>query len=1271
MALVEVIRDDFKNSTVNAKKWDAWGGTQSNGELSLTTTAASAYFGISYLNQTYDLVGSSAFVKVVTPLGTTYASGEQEFKYEKANGDAVFFNLHVEAGVLKLSAYKVVAGTPTSLATVTWNASTMAWWRLRESGGTTYWEYSADCVSWTTLHSVANPFTLTAGGCKLDAGQWAAEAGGQTVKFSNFNVKPTSMYPINLTTSGSNTDATSYTTASVTATSGRLVLIWVYSISASAPNDATVTGSGLSGLTKIGSQIDQASTRKMTLYKAYGTGSANTIGIAFSSQTQTGCTWSVVEFPNATDIVQYDLQATAANATSLTSTLGAFTDTNNITVGGFGYPLNNNNGSTGDYFIDIGERIQATPNMGIFTEWAPDNRTDVTVDISASSTSIVGISAELTSNTTTDITKSASYVVKSTANITKSAEYVVNSGGPIDITKTASYAVATTTSPTKSAQYLVGVATTLTKTAEYKVLIPSGSTLTWKGYTWTVRDWAGGPGFSTWATRNVLLDEDGYLRFRITNPTGSAPIGSEINSYATGLGYGTYTMVVGSRLDNLDKNAVWGGFFPYYGGTPLIEFDSGEVSKWDNSNWEAYGVGVAYGYHNTWLNGSTKSSYDHYPIGSDQVHTFVLKWEPGKVTYDTYIGTGTGGTLVKHSEHTTSVPVPSSEQMIINFWTYDSSGGTPDAGDTDIPQQEVIVRDLTFIPQFDITKTAAYNIRKTTDLTKSAIYVVKFDTTITKSATYVAITNSQITKSAQYLVRKALDITKTASYNTRKTSDLTKTASYVVNASTSITKSSQYTITSPHDITKSASYALGLVPNLTLDIEYFVRTTISITKTASYTVAKLGNITKTAQYVLLNQPQLTKSATYTVLSYPIINKPSGYEVQGNLLNKQYVYKVYSSAGAYLSTWDDVISDHQLSEEINTVGSVMEIDVPRKADDFGEGLDIDYANRVEVLVVDKEAANGLVIYTGYIAKYNADYNSDTIHVTLNSYGADLGHIVMESTGDTTIAHNSKDPSQIIKDILDAYGGDIGYTTGTIDMTGTTVSYTFNTNTVKEGIDKCVQLAPAGWYYYIDQATNLLHFHELSNTPDHVVELGRNIETLSIDKSIEPIVNTLYFSGGGDPAFYKKYTVPTSITNYGVRAFRYKDSRVTLETTADIIANRVLQGSPEILVEVTIIDSNLNDLGYDIESINIGETIKIGSSGIGASSLYDIAIYDTSPYDYDLTNLSSITFQVTSKSTVGDKLTLSLSTTPPDITKRISDIYRNLKGIENDNNPTAPI
>ena len=221
------------------------------------------------------------------------------------------------------------------------------------------------------------------------------------------------------------------------------------------------------------------------------------------------------------------------------------------------------------------------------------------------------------------------------------------------------------------------------------------ATVSWKGYTWDIREGAGGPGFGTWAAANVSsVDGNGYLTLSITNPSGSAPIGAEIDNQ-TSLGYGTYTLVTGTRMDTLDKNIVFGGLFPYFGGSPFIEFDVGEISSWDAANADGYGPSVVYISHNSWYNGSFSRTHSSVPIGSDQVHTFVLRWEPGIATYDTYIGTGTSGTRLLHSVHTTSIPVPSTEVPIINLWVYNNSG-SPDAGDLDAPATSIVLRDFTY-----------------------------------------------------------------------------------------------------------------------------------------------------------------------------------------------------------------------------------------------------------------------------------------------------------------------------------------------------------------------------------------------------------------------------------------------------------------------------------------------------------------------------------------------------------------------------------------------
>lgn len=205
-------------------------------------------------------------------------------------------------------------------------------------------------------------------------------------------------------TAGSNVDATSYTTASISPTSGNLVLLWVYSISASAPNTPTVTGAGLTWVA-VANTGDGSSLRKISLFRAMGTVTPGTLTIDFAAQTQTGAAWSIVQYTGmdttGTDgsgaIVQSVTNNTAgANATSLTITLAAFASSNNATAGGFGIPLNTAAlPAAGSGFTATGQVNQSTPNLSIGSEFNAGN--DTTVDMNAGAASIpwAGIATEI------------------------------------------------------------------------------------------------------------------------------------------------------------------------------------------------------------------------------------------------------------------------------------------------------------------------------------------------------------------------------------------------------------------------------------------------------------------------------------------------------------------------------------------------------------------------------------------------------------------------------------------------------------------------------------------------------------------------------------------------------------------------------------------------------------------------------------------------------------------------------------------------------------
>lgn len=207
----------------------------------------------------------------------------------------------------------------------------------------------------------------------------------------------------NLTTTGNNADATSYATTSISPGPNSLILAWVYSIATTAPNTPTASGNGLTWV-EVDSQLDSASLRRITLFRAMGTPTPGAVTFDFSGQTQTGCAWSIAELTGVDTsgsngsgaIVQSAKNASAGNATSLTVTLAAFGSADNFTLGGFGVPLNTASlPAAGSGFTLIGQRNQSTPNLSIGSEYLAGNDTSVDMTSAASSIPWVGIAAEI------------------------------------------------------------------------------------------------------------------------------------------------------------------------------------------------------------------------------------------------------------------------------------------------------------------------------------------------------------------------------------------------------------------------------------------------------------------------------------------------------------------------------------------------------------------------------------------------------------------------------------------------------------------------------------------------------------------------------------------------------------------------------------------------------------------------------------------------------------------------------------------------------------
>ena len=131
------------------------------------------------------------------------------------------------------------------------------------------------------------------------------------------------------------------------------------------------------------------------------------------------------------------------------------------------------------------------------------------------------------------------------------------------------------------------------------------------------------------------------------------------------------------------------------------------------------------------------------------------------------------------------------------------------------------------------------------------------------------------------------------------------------------------------------------------------------------------------------------------------------------------------------------------------------------------------------------------------------------------GIDMQIRLLTRGGETSVPMFSIDPSTMFKKIIDygrTRGSLVNYNSNSIAMTGTKVSAKFNLNTLKEAIDATINYCPSDWYWYIDQSTLTFHLNKRDDVVSHIFTLGKDIRDFKLKKSIEELVNEVYFTGG---------------------------------------------------------------------------------------------------------------------------------------------------------------
>lgn len=198
---MESLYDLFDGSSLDTTKWTSFttsSGTVSEGSGSLSINCPAApssapwpWTGI-YSASSYDLTDSYAYLKCPV----TFSDSHQQLWFGLGTTqayDASGLWWFVDGTSVLYADYGSWSSGLTNLVNFPYDSSSMAWLRIRELNGTSYWDTSSDGAAWTNRASIANPYAVTSLWASI-AGITYDSAPAITFSVSDFNTTGSYVY---------------------------------------------------------------------------------------------------------------------------------------------------------------------------------------------------------------------------------------------------------------------------------------------------------------------------------------------------------------------------------------------------------------------------------------------------------------------------------------------------------------------------------------------------------------------------------------------------------------------------------------------------------------------------------------------------------------------------------------------------------------------------------------------------------------------------------------------------------------------------------------------------------------------------------------------------------------------------------------------------------------------------------------------------------------------------------------------------------------------
>lgn len=196
MAKISTLIDTFNDNTFNASLWNDISGaatTEQNGRMEIVKGSGSFYELIES-QAAYDLDESGISLQAVN--AGDQAGAENEY-YPMILNNSVDAQDSIRWGIFNglLKAFYIVNNSTTMVkGDVAYNSAVHKFFRIRETGGNLFWDYSTDGKTWTQYTTAATPAGVDHTSLKviLSIGSWG-DRPATTGIWDNVNYSPSIM----------------------------------------------------------------------------------------------------------------------------------------------------------------------------------------------------------------------------------------------------------------------------------------------------------------------------------------------------------------------------------------------------------------------------------------------------------------------------------------------------------------------------------------------------------------------------------------------------------------------------------------------------------------------------------------------------------------------------------------------------------------------------------------------------------------------------------------------------------------------------------------------------------------------------------------------------------------------------------------------------------------------------------------------------------------------------------------------------------------------